>query len=196
MKEIRVHGRGGQGAVTLAELTALAAIKEGKYAQSLPSFGPERRGAPVQAFVRVSEDKPIKIRTEIHEPDVVVVLDPSLLQVMDVTSGLKDGGIIVINTDNTPEEMSNKLNSSKWRVSTVDATKIARETLGIPVANTTMLGAMVKLTGVVNLDSLVEPLKKRFGRMAEKNINTMKRAYDEVKAAGDQNIRGNGNAII
>jgi len=177
--EIRWHGRGGQGAVTSAELLARAAISEGKYAQAFPSFGAERRGAPVLAFVRISENAPIWTRAEVTEPDVVVVLDPSLLRIVDVTAGLKDGGTFVVNTRKSAEEMSSKL-SIKCRLATIDASKIAQELLGVPITNTTMVGALIKATGVVRLESLVEPLRKRFGRLADRNIDAMKRAYGET----------------
>ena len=177
--EIRWHGRGGQGAVTSAELLARAAISEGKYAQAFPSFGAERRGAPVLAFVRISGNAPIRTRAEVTEPDVVVVLDPSLLRIVDVTSGLKDGGTFVVNTRKSAEEMSSEF-GSKWRLATVDASKIAQELLGVPITNTTMVGALVRATEVVRLESLVEPLRKRFSRLAERNINAMERAYAET----------------
>lgn len=178
--EIRWHGRGGQGAVTSAELIARAAIDEGKYAQAFPSFGPERRGAPVLAFDRISDNAPIRIRSEIIEPDVVVVLDPSLLRIVNVTSGLKEKGILVLNTRRSLEDIAPEF-SGKWKVATVNATKIARELLGVPIVNTTMLGAVLKATGAVKSESLFEPLKDRFGRLAERNINAMKTAYDETR---------------
>jgi pyruvate ferredoxin oxidoreductase gamma subunit len=177
--EIRWHGRGGQGAVTSAELVAKAAINEGKYAQAFPSFGPERRGAPVLAFVRISTEQPIKIRSEIAQPDVVVVLDPGLLRIVDVASGLKENGVLIINTKNPPQDIESEL-GAKWRIATIDATGIARELLGVPITNTTMVGALIKATGVVKLESLLEPLEQRFGRLAEKNINAMKGAYEET----------------
>ncbi len=176
--EIRWHGRGGQGAVTSAELLAQAAISEDKFAQAFPSFGPERRGAPVLAFVRIS-NKQLRIRAGIVEPDVVVVLDPGLLRIVDVASGLKDGGILVFNTKKSVAEIKSEFNI-KCRLATVNATKIARELLGVPITNTTMVGALLKATDVVRLESVVEPLKKRFGRLAERNINAMKRAYEET----------------
>ncbi len=176
--EIRWHGRGGQGAVTSAELLALAAINEGKYAQAFPSFGAERRGAPVLAFVRIS-NKQLRIRAEITEPDVVVVLDPGLLRILDVTSGLKESGIVVINTKKQAEQVRKEFNIN-WSLATIDATKIARELLGVPITNTTMVGALIKATGVVRLESVVEPLKKRFGRLADRNIRAMERAYEET----------------
>jgi pyruvate ferredoxin oxidoreductase gamma subunit len=124
---IRLHGRGGQGAVTSAELLAQAAISEGKYAQAFPSFGPERRGAPVQAFVRISS-KPIRVRAEITEPDIIVVLDPGLLAIANLTSGLKESGMIVINSKDITTVPSDI--KKKWTVAITDANLIARETLG------------------------------------------------------------------
>jgi len=178
--EIRWHGRGGQGAVTSAELVAQAAISEGKYAQAFPSFGPERRGAPVQAFVRIDSQEPIRIRAEITQPDVVVVLDPGLLSIVNVASGLKENGMVIINTKKPFSDIKSKL-KAKCKLAKVDATSIARETLGVPITNTTMVGALLKATGAVELESLVEPLQNRFGRLAERNINAMKRAYEETE---------------
>ncbi len=177
--EIRWHGRGGQGGVTSAELVAQAAISEDKYAQAFPSFGPERRGAPVLAFVRIDSESPIKIRAGVTHPDVVVVLDPSLLSIMDVASGLKDGGIVIINTRKSAAEVRTE-HGIKGRLATVDATKIARESLGVPIVNTTMTGAMIKATGVIKLESMKQPVEKRFGRLAERNIKAMERAYQET----------------
>ena len=177
--EIRWHGRGGQGAVTSAELLAKAAINEGKYAQAFPSFGPERRGAPVLAFDRISNDHPIRIRAEILEPDVIVVLDSGLLRIANVTSGLKEKGVIIINTGRPHQDIASEL-GNKWRLVIIDATRIAREVLGVPIVNTTMLGAVLRATEVVKLESLVEPLKDRFGRLAERNINAMKKAFEET----------------
>jgi pyruvate ferredoxin oxidoreductase gamma subunit len=179
MIEICIYGRGGQGGVTLAELIAHAAIREGKYAQSMPSFGPERRGAPVLAFLRVNERERIKIRTEIAEPDVLVVLDPGLLHVGDVVSRLKKEGIAVINTKKSPEEMKSDL-EGVTKIAVVDAMSIAKEILGLSIVNTTMIGALIKATGLVKLESLEEPMNERFGKVAAKNIDAMRRAYDET----------------
>jgi len=178
--EIRWHGRGGQGAVTSAELLAQAAISEGKYAQAFPSFGPERRGAPVLAFVRISGREPIRIRAEITQPDAVVVLDPGLLSIVNVISGLKENGILVINTKKSFKDIAAQF-KAKCRLAKVDATAIAREILGVPITNTTMVGALVRASGVVELESLVEPLKNRFGRLAERNVNAMRKAYEETE---------------
>jgi pyruvate ferredoxin oxidoreductase gamma subunit len=178
--EIRWHGRGGQGAVTSAELLAQAAISEDKYAHAFPSFGPERRGAPVLAFVRIDSRQPIRIRAEITRPDVVVVLDPGLLSIVNVTAGLKENGLMVINTKRSFEDIEAQF-KTKCKLAKVDATVIAREVLGLPITNTTMIGALLKANGVVKLESVVEPLNQRFGRLAEKNIKAMQRAYEEAE---------------
>ncbi len=179
MIEIIFHGRGGQGAVTSAEMLALAAISEGKYAQAFPNFGPERRGAPVIAFARI-DTKPIRLRTKIYKPDVAVVLDPSLLTIVNPTKGLKEGGIVIINTHKSIADLRKQFGYTT-RLAVVDATTIAKETLGLPITNTTMLGALLATSDVVKEDDMIEPLKNRFGRIAEKNINAMKRALAETK---------------
>jgi pyruvate ferredoxin oxidoreductase gamma subunit len=179
MIEIRWHGRGGQGAVTSVELLALAAIEEGKYAQGFPAFGPERRGAPVLAFNRI-DDKPIKVRSGIYHPDVVVVLDSSLVKLVNITEGLKPDGILIVNTTKTPQELAESL-KFPGKIYTGDATHIAREELGTPITNTTMLGALVKATHIIKLESLKVPLEHRFGKIAQKNMRACKRAYDELK---------------
>jgi pyruvate ferredoxin oxidoreductase gamma subunit len=173
MLEIRWHGRGGQGAVTSVEMLAQAAIGEGKYAQGFPSFGPERRGAPVAAFNRI-DDKQIKVRS------AVVVLDSSLVGLVNVTEGLKPDGTLIVNTPKSPEELKKELNF-KGRAATVDASKIAWEELGVPITNTTMLGALIKVLDIVKLDSAKEPIEHRFGRIAQKNLAALKRAYEDVK---------------
>jgi len=178
--EIRWHGRGGQGAVTSAELLAKAAIDEGKFAQAFPAFGPERRGAPVVAFDRIDSQSPIRMRAEIREPDVVIVLDHTLLSVVKVTAGLKPKGILIINTSKDFAAIEKDFGSD-WKLALVDANTIAREVLGVTIVNTTMLGALLKAIEVVKMDSLIEPIKERFGRIAEKNINAVKRAFAETK---------------
>ena len=178
--EIRWHGRGGQGAVTSAELLAKAAINEGKYAQGFGSFGPERRGAPVQAFDRISAKIPIRVRAEITQPDVIIVLDPGLVKVVNVTAGLKEGGIIIINSKKPLAEVAAEFDK-KWSVAVVDATKIAQEVLGVNMVNTAMLGALLKAAELVKMESLHEPIVERFGRLGERNINSMKRSFVETK---------------
>ncbi|HSR13416.1 MAG TPA: 2-oxoacid:acceptor oxidoreductase family protein [Thermodesulfobacteriota bacterium] len=176
MIEIRFHGRGGQGAVTSVELLALAAIEEGKFAQGFPSFGPERRGAPVVAFARVN-DHTIRLRSKIYEPDVVVVLDPSLLKIIDPSQGMKPGGLLILNTNKSIEDIRKQF-GYKVKLAAVDADTIAREELGVPIVNTTMLGALIKGTGIVRMDSLVPPLKHRFGRGADRNVKALHRAFE------------------
>jgi len=179
MIEVRWHGRGGQGAVTSVELLALTAIEEGKYAQGFPSFGPERRGAPVAAFNRV-DDHHVKIRSQIYNPDVVVVLDESLMAMVNVVDGLKPDGILIVNTAKSIKEIA-EMTKFKGKIATVDGSSIAWKELGVPITNTTMLGALIKCTKVVKLESVKGPVDHRFGRIANKNLAAMKRAYDEVK---------------
>ena len=183
MIEVRWHGRGGQGAVTAAEILAHAAINEGKYAQAFPSFGPERRGAPVVAFNRF-DDKPIWIRSDVYEPDVVVVLDPTLLKNVNVTEGLKSDGIIILNTSKKPFEAKERY-GFKFKMATVNAMRIALDVIGIPVVNTAMLGAFLKATGILKLDSVLEAVKERFkGKAGEKNVEAVTRAYKETVLVG------------
>ncbi len=176
--EVRWHGRGGLGAVTSAELIALAAIDEGKHAQSFPNFGPERRGAPVMAFLRISEEF-IRMRTNVTEPDVVVVLEPNLLYSVDVASGLKDGGTIILNSTLSPQEAKSKF-GFPCSLATVDAFKIAKETIKLTITNTTMIGAFLKVTNAINLDSIEKILPDRFGDKAGVNMDAINRGYNET----------------
>jgi len=176
MIEIRIHGRGGQGAVTSAELLAQAAIAQGNYAQAFPSFGPERRGAPVAAFVRVS-DQPIRTREKIYKPDVVVVLDAGILEFVNVADGLKDDGTLIINAP-VCEETCRADYGFSGRLAFVDADKIAKEVLGVPITNTTMLGSVLKATGLLEPAHMEEVLNKRFGSIAAKNIKALKTAFE------------------
>jgi pyruvate ferredoxin oxidoreductase gamma subunit len=178
MLEIRFHGRGGQGAVTTAELLAQAAVEEGRFSQAFPSFGPERRGAPVMAFCRVDEER-IRLRSQIQDPDAAVVLDPTLMEVADPAHGLKDGGILVLNSLQDEQALRKQYNL-KCRLALVDASRIAMEELKRPITNTSMMGALVRATGVVKIESLEEPIKNRFGRIAEINWNAVKRAHEET----------------
>ncbi len=182
MKEVRLHGRGGQGGVTSAELVAIAAIDEGKYAQAFPSFGPERRGAPVAAFIRVS-DKVIRTREKVYHPDIVVVLDHSLPSLVNVAEGLKEDGIVILNTALSEEEVRKEFGLT-CRLALVDANTIAAEVLGLPITNTTMLGALLKATEIVGKDALEEAMDRRFGRIAEKNKAAMHRAFNETVVTG------------
>lgn len=178
MIEMRFHGRGGQGAVTSAELIAQAAINTGKFATAFPSFGPERRGAPVVAFARV-DDKPILLRSKVYNPDVVIVLDPSLLDIANPAEGLGKDGILIINSSESPDKIRKQV-TFDGKLALTDASKIAREVIGLPITNTTMVGALVKAANVLSVDSLIEPFNKRFGKIAAKNIEAMKRAFEET----------------
>lgn len=180
--EIRWHGRGGQGAVTSAELIASAAIKEGKFAQAFPSFGPERRGAPVLAFNRISAKEHIRIRSAVTQPDIVVVLDPGLLGIINVTAGLKDGGALIVNSSRELDEMKSEF-GGPWRLAVVNATAIALELLKVPIVNTTMLGALLKATDLVRLDTLSELIEEHFGKLGQRNVEACKRAYGETSIA-------------
>jgi pyruvate ferredoxin oxidoreductase gamma subunit len=173
MIEIRIHGKGGQGAVTAAEVLAIAAFHDGKFSQAFPSFGPERSGAPVEAYCRIY-DKFINLRTHIYEPDYLLVLDSSLIKAIDVTKGLKKNGVIVINS---AEKIKSKFSSFN-----INATKIALEVLGKPIVNTAMLGAFAKATKLITMKSLKKALKEKFsGDLLEKNIHAVRKAYDEMK---------------
>jgi len=175
MIEIRWHGRGGQGAVTASEMLANAALREGKYTQAFPAFGPERRGAPVLAFTRI-DDNPIEIRWQIAEPDVVVVLDASLLSVVNVTSGLKKDGVVVLNTTKDSSEV--KKTFPNHRVAKADATSIALKNLGAPITNTAMLGALLKAAPVVSLETIAKVVGERFD---QRNITSLKETYESTE---------------
>ena len=182
MIEIRFHGRGGQGAVIASEVLASAFFKEGKYVQAFPAFGVERRGAPVMAFTRV-DDRPIRIRQFIYEPDHVIILDPTLIEVTQVDLGLKENGWIVINSDRSPKEFAR---FSRFRVATVDANRIAIEhKLGSPMApivNTAILGAFSKITGMVTVDAVIEAVKEFVPSNKAGNAAATKEAYELAKA--------------
>ncbi|WP_218042118.1 2-oxoacid:acceptor oxidoreductase family protein [Infirmifilum lucidum] len=182
--EVRWHGRGGQGVVTSSELLAIAALREGKYVYNAPEFGPERRGAPVRAYTRISK-QPIELHSGIYNPDAVVVIDPSLQgEVSYITQGLKRGGLIVLNTTEPNEnilKVARELNAAIWYV---DAYSIAMEIFGRPFYNTPMLGAFVRASGIVRLDTVLSVVTERFGKepkLAEGNLNAIKRAFETVK---------------
>jgi 2-oxoacid:acceptor oxidoreductase gamma subunit (pyruvate/2-ketoisovalerate family) len=182
MLEFRWHGRGGQGAWTASELLARAAIQEGKYVQSFPEFGPERMGAPVTAFTRISTE-PIKMHCAVYNPEVVVVLDPTLINAVSVAEGLSEHGTIIVNSKNSPVEIRKILKTDRGEVWTVPATEIAIKILGMPIMNTAMLGAVARVTGIVTLGSLETVVKERFRLgVAEKNFAVIKEAYEEVKS--------------
>ena len=187
MIEIRWHGRGGQGAKTASLLLADAAFNTGKYIQGFPEYGPERMGAPITAYNRIS-DKPIRIHSNIYEPDYVVVVDDSLIGAVDVTSGLKDNGAIVINTNEDIDSLRKKLNGFSGKIYTIDASKISLECLKANFPNTAMLAAVVNITKIMSKEELVDNMKDAFSHkfakkpeVIEPNMEALLRGYDEIK---------------
>lgn len=178
MIELRFHGRGGQGAVTSAEIVATVAIDEGKYAQAFPSFGPERRGAPVIAFARIDEMQ-IRDRTAIKTPDVVMVLDPTIMRIVNVAAGLKKNGFLVVNTSKDPANIR-KATGFEGQLATVNATGIAMKEIGRAITNMVMLGALIKATGMIEPEGVERIIEKRFGPVVGgKNIKAFRRALKE-----------------
>ncbi len=185
--EIRWHGRGGQGAKTASLLLADAAFNTGKYIQGFPEYGPERMGAPITAYNRIS-DTPITIHSNIYEPDYVVVVDDTLLESVPVTAGLKETGAIVINTTKDPEYLKNVLNGYKGAIYTIDARKVSMETLGKYFPNTAMLAAIVKVSGIMTDEELLEDMKGSFKHkfakkpeVIEGNMKALEMALNKVK---------------
>ncbi len=177
MRELRIHGRGGQGSVTAAELIAVAAFAGGVYAQAFPAFGVERRGAPVQAFVRFNSSK-IRLRSQVYEPDYIIVQDSTLIRDVNVFQGVKSGGIVIVNTEKKPDYPI----PEGVRVILIDATSIALEVLGLPITNTALMGAFAAASGEIAFPALEDALRHRFsGEMAEKNIEASRRAFNLVQ---------------
>ncbi len=179
MKEVRLHGRGGQGVVSAAQLIADAAVLEGKYVQAFPEFGAERSGAPIAAYARVS-DAPIEIHSFIRHPDIVVVVDRSMAAFRSTTSGLSEEGFFICNFDGPPTELREKLGLEKSvRLVVLDATGIALKSLGRDFPNTPMLGALVKTTGIVKFDSIARVLGERFkGTVKAGNEEALKQGFE------------------
>ncbi|OED30201.1 pyruvate ferredoxin oxidoreductase subunit gamma [Methanosphaera sp. WGK6] len=176
MIEIRFHGRGGQGAVTAAEILAKAVFEEGKYTQAFPSFGVERRGAPVTAFARIS-DKPIRRRYQIYEPKYVVVLDETLANVVNLSSGLQKDGSVLINSERESLSFTEEKNVETHAV---DATGVALDIIGRNIVNTIMLGYLSAKTGVVSIDSLVNTINDTFkGKVAKSNVEATEYIYNK-----------------
>ena len=191
MIEIRWHGRGGQGAKTASLLLADAAFNTGKYIQGFPEYGPERMGAPITAYNRIS-DTPIRVHSNIYDPDYVEVNEDTLLQGVDVTNGLKENGAILINSNKTPEQLRQYLNGYKGKIYTIDATRISLDCLKANFPNTAMLSAIIKITGIMTKDQLLtdmkESFKHKFARkpdVIEPNMQAIERAYDEVTGGND-----------
>jgi pyruvate ferredoxin oxidoreductase gamma subunit len=183
MFQVRIHGRGGQGVVTAAELLSIAAFSEGREAQAFPTFGSERTGAPVVAFCRI-DDRPIRSREPIVAPDAVIVQDPTLLHQVDLFAGLADDGYLIVNTGRSLEELGLGDFTSGFhpeRLRTVPATELAREHLGKPVPNAALLGAFAALTGVVSLDAVSSAIREKFrGAVGDANVAAASAAYDLV----------------
>ncbi|WP_027339735.1 2-oxoacid:acceptor oxidoreductase family protein [Halonatronum saccharophilum] len=185
--EIRWHGRGGQGSKTASILLGKVAAKTGKNIQAFPEYGPERMGAPVLAYNRISDDL-ITLHCQVTEPSIVAVLDPTLLEVVDVTEGVPDDGIIIVNVGMEPKELKEKL-EFKGEVYTVDAYGISTEEIGAPFPNTPMLGALIKAADLLDFDKFLEEVKKEFKKkfahkpeVVDGNMNSIKRAYEEVRS--------------
>ncbi len=190
MVEIRWHGRGGQGAKTASLLLADAAFDTGKYIQGFPEYGPERMGAPITAYNRISDDR-ITIHSNIYEPDYVVVVDESLLKAVDVTAGLKKDGGIVINTQKSPEEVKPFLKDYSGKVYTIDAKEVSMSTLGRYFPNTPMLGAIVKVSGIMDEEKFIKSMEESFAHkfatkpeVIDGNMKAIKKAMQEVKGIG------------
>ena len=185
LTEIRWHGRGGQGAVTAAKMVAEVALGQQKYFQAFPEYGPERSGAPIVAFTRIS-DAPIQIFSGVEHPQIVAVLDPTLLTIIDVTKGAPDDAIVLINSDLPPARLREKSKMEGRRLYTVAATKIAVETIGRSIPNTPMVGALVRIADLFPLESVVEFMRAEFGKkfppkVVEGNVAALTRAYEEVQ---------------
>ena len=185
--EIRWHGRGGQGAKTAALLLADAAFNTGKYVQGFPEYGPERMGAPITAYNRISSEK-ITVHSNIYDPDYVVVVDESLLSSVDCTKGLSPEGAIIINSSKTPDELRPHLKGYTGKVCTIDAGRISEETIGKNFPNTPMLAAVVKVSGVVDAEEFLKDMEGSFKhkfaskpQVIEGNMRALKRSLEEVQ---------------
>ncbi len=184
--EVRWHARGGQGAVTAAKALAEAAITGGKHVQAFPEYGPERMGAPIRAYNRLS-DKAIYIHGPVTKPAYVVVLDPTLIGMVDIAEGTSDDTVFIINTPKSPTEMREKLGLTGGKIYTIDASKISQESLGRPIPNTPMLGALVGLSGAIDKEALIEDIKIKFGKkfgqkIVEGNVAAVERSFHEVQS--------------
>jgi pyruvate ferredoxin oxidoreductase gamma subunit/2-oxoisovalerate ferredoxin oxidoreductase gamma subunit len=193
MHEIRLVGRGGHGVVTAGELLGEAAVRQERYAQAIPNFGPERRGALSACTLRIA-DEPILLKCSSTQPDVVVIFDPTIWHHAPVTLGLKEGGTIVLNTPRDPDEVKDDLRSGRHgppltlascAIWTVDATGIALEALGRPITNTAMMGALAGATGVLGLAPVEEVLRERFGARADSNVEAARAGCARLRRAGD-----------
>jgi pyruvate ferredoxin oxidoreductase gamma subunit len=185
MTEIRWHGRGGQGAKTAAFLLAESLIDQGKYAQGFPDYGPERMGAPIRGYNRIS-DTPVRLHCDVRSPGIVVVLDPTLIGTGDITSGLGSEAVVLVNSSESPEAIRKQLQMEGGKVYTVNATGIALDEIGRAIPNSPMIGALLKVTGLADIDSMGAIVGKKFeGKFTQDlidgNVKAMKRAYEEVR---------------
>ena len=179
--EFRWHGRGGQGVVTSNQMLGKAALSEGNYIQAFPEFGPERTGAPVRAFLRISK-VPIQVYAQVYHPDVVVCIDPTLLEVVNPTEGLKDDGTLVLNTENDPKDIRTKYGFKGGKVVTVDASTIAMEVMGRPFYNMPTMAAAVSATGIVEVKTVIDEVLNRYpGKVGDLNKVAIERAVKEAK---------------
>ena len=186
MIEVRWHGRGGQGAKTASYLLAESAMRKGKYIQAFPEYGPERMGAPIKAFTRIS-DEPIRRHCGVTSPSIVAVLDPTLMTVVDVFEGVPEDGVVVVNTEEDPAALRKSMNVKGRKLFTVPATRIAMDTIKRPIPNTPMIAAVVRATGLLDIEPVAEEvqknLMKKLGpKVAEANVVALRRAYEEVKS--------------
>jgi len=186
--EIRWHGRGGQGVVTASRILADATLREGKYFQSFPEYGPERMGAPVKAFNRISSH-PLRMHCGVTNPDIVVVIDPTLLGLAEILEGLDDKGTIVVNFEGSPQELREVLGFKGGTVVAVDASRISRDILGRVIVNTSMLGALGKVVSEVSRENLLEAVRSQFGEklrpeVIDKNLLCLTKAYEEAQIDG------------
>lgn len=187
LTEVRWHGRGGQGAKTAGYVLAVAAAGQGWQVQAFPEYGAERRGAPMRSYVRIS-DAPIRLRSGIEHPDIVVVLDESLIETENVTDGVPDGGLIIVNTNKSPAEMTEELGHPTAEVYTVDASAIAMDTIGRDIPNTPMLGALAKASDILDLATTIAAVEQQLSgkfpaAVVESNGQAIERAYEEVQVA-------------
>ncbi|MGD9397822.1 MAG: 2-oxoacid:acceptor oxidoreductase family protein [Candidatus Thorarchaeota archaeon] len=179
--EFRWHGRGGQGVVTSNQMLGKAALAEGNYIQAFPEFGPERTGAPVRAFLRISKE-PIQVYAQVYSPDVVVCIDPTLLDVVNPAKGLKEDGILVVNSEKEPQAIRDKLGFKSGKVVTVDASTIAMEVMGRPFYNMPTMAAAVKVTGIVAVETVIKEVLERYpGKVGDLNKVAIERAVKEAK---------------
>jgi pyruvate ferredoxin oxidoreductase gamma subunit len=184
MVEIRWHARGGQGSKTAATLVAAVALEEGKYSQGFPDYGPEREGAPMRAYTRISE-APIRVHSAVYTPDIIIVLDPTLLDSVPVTDGLKDDGIVLVNSPLAPAEIREKIGLEGGKVFTVNATQISIDEIGRNIPNTPMMGALIKAVPLLKIDTINKDVEKKLkskgDRVVKGNHRAIQRAFEEVQ---------------